>query len=106
MTEILIWVLVWLAGAGLGAIFFGGLWWTTGKAMASSQPALWIFASMLLRMSLVLTGFYLVSAGHWERLVLCLLGFILARLIVTWFIRAEIKNAGLSQEVRHAPQSR
>ncbi len=71
-----------LAGAFLGAIFFGGLWWTIQKALTSGSPALWFVGSLLLRTCLVLTGFYLVSQGHWSRLVACLLGFLIARLIV------------------------
>ena len=71
-----------LAGAGLGGFFFGGLWWTVQEALTSESPALWFIASLLLRTCLILTGFYLVSHGHWSRLVMCLLGFLLARVIV------------------------
>ena len=39
-----------LAGLVLGAIFFGGLWWTVRKGLSSQQPALWFLGSMLLRM--------------------------------------------------------
>ena len=55
-------VLAWLAGRLLGAIFFGGLWWTVRKGVSSNAPALWFFGSLLLRMSIVLAGFYFVSA--------------------------------------------
>ena len=71
----------------LGAIFFGGLWWTVRKGVSSKQPALWFFGSLLLRMSIALAGFYFVARGHWERLLLCLLGFVMARLVVTWLTR-------------------
>jgi hypothetical protein len=37
---------------------------------------------MLLRMAIVLAGFYFVGRGNWQRLVVCLLGFIIARFIV------------------------
>jgi F1F0 ATPase subunit 2 len=87
MNETATLVLAWIAGGVLGAIFFGGLWWTVRKAVSSRQPALWFFASLLLRMSIVLAGFYSVSSGHWERLLLCLLGFVMARLVVTWLTR-------------------
>ena len=59
----------------LGVIFFGGLWWTVQKGVASEAPAFWFLGSLLLRTSLILAGFYLVSLGHWSRLVACLLGF-------------------------------
>ncbi|MFO7663677.1 MAG: ATP synthase subunit I [Chloroflexota bacterium] len=71
------------SGLLLGAIFFGGLWWTVRKSVSSKQPTLWFFGSLLLRMSIALAGFYFVSGGHWERLLACLLGFVTARLIVT-----------------------
>ena len=87
MNETLMLVLAWAAGGGLGAIFFGGLWWTVRKGVLSKHPALWFFGSLLVRMSIALAGFYFVGRGHWERLVACLLGFIMARFIVTWLAR-------------------
>jgi F1F0 ATPase subunit 2 len=72
-----------VTGVLLGGMFFGGLWWTVRKGVSFKQPALWFFGSLLLRMSIALAGFYFVSGGHWERLLVCLLGFVLARLIVT-----------------------
>ncbi len=87
MNETLTLMLAWLAGVVLGAIFFGGLWWTLRHGMASKQPALWFFGSLMLRMSVVLPGFYFAGHGHWQRLLLCLLGFVTARLVVTWLTR-------------------
>ncbi len=83
MNETLTLVLAWVAGAGLGAIFFGGLWWTVCRGASSPRPARWFFASALLRMSVTLGGFYLVGGGQWERLLACLVGFVMARLIAT-----------------------
>ena len=45
----------------LGAIFFGGLWWTVRKGVASRRPALWFLGSLLLRTSIALAGFYVVA---------------------------------------------
>ncbi len=75
-------VLALLAGGLLGAFFFGGLWWTVQKGVMSRRPALWFVGSLLLRTSIILAGFHLVSQGHWSRLVICLLGFLIARVIV------------------------
>jgi F1F0 ATPase subunit 2 len=83
MNETLSLVLALLTGILLGAIFFGGLWWTVRKCVSSKQPALWFFGSGLLRTSAVLAGFYLIAQGHWERLLACLFGFVMARVIVT-----------------------
>ena len=68
-----------VAGGLLGVIFFGGLWWTLRRAFASKRPAVWVGASLLLRMACVVGGFILVSSGDWRRLLACLLGFWAAR---------------------------
>jgi F1F0 ATPase subunit 2 len=83
MNEILKWVAALASGVLLGAIFFGGLWWTVRRGVTSKRPALWFCGSLLLRTGIALAGFYLVSSGHWQRLIACLLGFVIARRIVT-----------------------
>jgi len=103
MNEALTLVLVWVAGVGLGAMFFGGLWWTIHKGVSSKHPALWFFGSLLLRTSITLAGFYFVAHGHWKRLLLCLLGFVMARLFVTRLTRTMEKPDGLATEANHAP---
>jgi F1F0 ATPase subunit 2 len=84
MTESLTLALACLAGIMLGAIFFGGLWITIRRGVSSERPALWFLLSMLLRMSIALAGFYFASGSHLDRLLLCLLGFVMARFAVTW----------------------
>ena len=83
MNESVARVLSSVAGAALGVVFFGGLWWTVRRGASSAHPALWFFGSLLLRMAIVLAGFHAVAGAHWERLLACLLGFALARLAVT-----------------------
>jgi F1F0 ATPase subunit 2 len=85
-----------LAGLLLGAIFFGGLWWTIRRGVSSRQPAVLFFSSLLLRMGIALAGFYTVARGDWRRTLSCLVGFILARILVTWLARvptAKIESA-------------
>jgi F1F0 ATPase subunit 2 len=103
MNETLSLVLALATGVLLGAMFFGGLWWTVQKGVSSKRPALWFFGSLLLRMSIALAGFYFVSGGHWDRLLACLLGFVIARFIVTRLTRAVEKTTSLAQEASHAP---
>ena len=76
-----------LAGVLLGAFFFGGLWWTIRSSPPSQWSGLLFSASLLLRMAVAITGFYLVSHGEWRKLVACLVGFLLARIAVTRLIR-------------------
>ena len=104
MSETLTLVLAWGAGTILGTIFYGGLWWTVRRAVTSRRPTPWFLGSLLVRMGLALTGLYLVSGGHWERLLACLLGFVMVRLVMTWRTRSWGTNqASPAQEPNHAP---
>ena len=91
-------------GVALGAFFFGGLWWTVRKGMACKHPAPLFLGSLLLRTFAVAFGFYAVSVGHWERLAVCLLGFVVARVVVTrWIRRTDARGCGKDVEAVHAP---
>ena len=103
MNETLSLVVVFVAGILLGVIFFGGLWWTIRKGMVSPRPAFWFFGSLLLRMSIALAGFYFIAGGQWERMVVCLLGFFMGRLIVIRLTRSPEKLTYSAQEASHAP---
>jgi F1F0 ATPase subunit 2 len=95
-----------VTGVLLGAMFFGGLWWTVQKGVSSKWSALWFFGSLLLRTSIALAGFYFIARGHWEKLLVCLVGFIMARSVVTWLTRSSGENQTRpAQEVSHAPHS-
>jgi F1F0 ATPase subunit 2 len=100
-SEILTMIVAFIMGVLLGSIFFGGLWWTVLKGVQSKHPALWFLTSMLLRTSIVLAGFYFVSGGQLNRLLLCLYGFIIVRFIVKRLTRT-VKPADLTPEVIHA----
>jgi F1F0 ATPase subunit 2 len=101
----MVWLMLALpAGVVLGTFFFGGLWWTVRKGVWSEQPASWFFGSLLLRMSVALAGFYLVGNGDWRQLLLCLIGFVAARLVVTRLTRNSGDHQGYPEsEARHAP---
>ena len=101
-------VLALLAGLVLGVLFFGGLWWTVQKAFLSERPALWFLSSLLLRTCFVLAGFYLVAQNHWSRLATCLLGFVIARVIVVKRLtRAPVEErTRLEEETPSVPYSR
>lgn len=96
-----------LAGIALGIVFFGGLWWTVQRAGRSSKPALWFVGSLLVRVSIVMIGFYLVGAGQLLQIGMCLVGFVLARVgVLRWsrnrkapFVQAFIVPANLSPKI-------
>jgi F1F0 ATPase subunit 2 len=81
--------LVFSLGAGIlvGVIFFGGLWFTVTKVVSSGKASLWLVISWLIRNGIVLTGFYFVSNGQWEKLLVCLFGFLVARVVIMRYIK-------------------
>ncbi len=82
MNDIFYMAITLIAGLLIGAVYFGGLWLTVRKAVAATIPALWFAASFLLRMAIALAGFYLAGQGNWQRFLVCLAGFVVARLLV------------------------
>ncbi|HEX5363850.1 MAG TPA: ATP synthase subunit I [Gallionella sp.] len=84
----------------LGAFFFGGLWWTVRRGVASERVALWFFGSMLLRTGVVMLGFYFLMGDSWQRLLAGLFGFVLARMAVT---RLTGQAKVSAREAEHAP---
>ncbi|MEZ5329391.1 MAG: ATP synthase subunit I [Verrucomicrobiales bacterium] len=92
MNDALTLILSGAAGIVLGGIFFGGLWWTVRRGLASPRPAVWFIGSLVLRTSVVMFGFYFVSGGDWRRLAASLIGFVLARIAVTRLTPAPVKN--------------
>jgi F1F0 ATPase subunit 2 len=95
MLESLTLMLALLLGSFLGAVFFGGLWWTIRRGLASNSTALWFLGSIVIRTAIAVFGFYLIGRGDWHRLLACLVGFLLARASVTRLTRtAPLDKAG------------
>jgi len=86
MTDASALLLSLLAGTVLGTLFFGSLWWTIRKGLTSKRSASLFLTSLLLRMGVLVAGFYFVGRGHPQRMGACLIGFVLARLIVTQMV--------------------
>ena len=104
MSDLLTLTMAFGAGLVLGAFFFGGLWWTVRRGVSSKRPATMFLCSQLLRTGIAVTGFYIVSRGNWKRLLLCLIGFVVARVLVTWLTRPSTANQiHPAREVNHAP---
>ncbi len=81
LTLALIFSINLVVGFGLGALFYAGLWWTPNRVIIDSWSPLWFIVSYIVRMAIVITGFYLLAAPEWQNLLLCLFGFMLARLL-------------------------
>lgn len=96
MYDVAAFSIVLVAGVLLGAFFFGGLWWTVQKGLTANKPVLWFFGSTLLRTSFAVAGFYLTAADDWRKFLVCLFGFVIARVVVTRLTRK-------TKAANHAP---
>ena len=67
------------AGMVLGAVFFGGLWWTVSRIMTARVPAVWFGLSSLVRMVIVVCGLYCFARLGLPSLIACLCGLLAAR---------------------------
>jgi F1F0 ATPase subunit 2 len=106
MNDILTMVLAFFAGIVLGIIFFGGLWFTVKKSINAKLPALMLSGSLFFRIAVTMLGFYLVGVGNWQRLLVCLLGFITARFLVLIITKKiDLKEINLNKEKFHGTQS-
>ncbi|MEP7256893.1 MAG: ATP synthase subunit I [Flavitalea sp.] len=102
MSEISYLVLAFIWGVLLGLLFFGGLWFTIKKAIASKIPSLWVLGSFIFRVSIALAGFYFIGLENWRKLVICMLGFILSRFMVIHFTKSiDEKRMQLKKEAEH-----
>ena len=75
------------AGIVLGALFFGGLWWTVGRGLTAANPALWFGLSAFIRMAITVSALYYVARSGWPSLLACLSGLLIARITVTRLTR-------------------
>jgi F1F0 ATPase subunit 2 len=73
----------------LGFFFHSSLWWTTDEVRRLPVPLFMFIVCFLLRISVILIGFYEVISNYSEHLELslaiCLFGFWIARFLITSF---------------------
>lgn len=97
-------VLALIAGVLVGAAYFRALWWTVKKGMHARRPAALFIGSFVARTSCVLLVFYFVGRVHPERLAICLLGFILGRLVIVHVAKGSpVRDETLIKTI-HAPE--
>lgn len=80
--QVLTWLLAFLAGAVLGAFFFGSLWFTIRQLPTTGWPIRLVVGSYFGRMAIALLGFYLIMQGDWTRAIAGLLGFLTVRFVL------------------------
>lgn len=78
-------------GVVLAIFFYGGLYLTVTRGLTSKHPALLFIASFILRLSIVIAGFYFFTGGQWQLVISCLAGF-----TVTGFAVRAISNRSLA----------
>lgn len=88
MTEIILLVIsAFLPGIVLGFFYFGSLWMTVRQLPTTAYPVRLFIGSFVSRTAVTLLGFYLVMNQQWQRALICLAGFIVARILLTRFWR-------------------
>ncbi|GAB6191615.1 N-ATPase subunit AtpR [Desulfocastanea catecholica] len=81
MDDTIVLTAVFIGGVLTGITNYLGLWLTVKKVADSRRPTLLVLSSMLLRIAACMAVFYLLIDSRWERLVLVLAGFYLARIL-------------------------
>jgi F1F0 ATPase subunit 2 len=99
MNIVLNMILVFVTGIALGMLFFGGLWLTVKKTVTARKPAILILSSFIVRVAIVLLGFYFICAEDWQKILVAFSGFIIARFLMVYFTK--IKDAKIGKEVNH-----
>lgn len=74
---------VFITGIGFGIIFFGGLQYTVKYITKVRNPALLMSGSLIIRMAVLVFGFYYIRDGSYLNMPVALMGVILVRVIMT-----------------------
>lgn len=85
MNVLFVLILMFAAGLTLGAFYFLSLWQTVRRLSRTESRARLLLVSYVLRLAVVLTAFYfMMQGGHWERLAVAMVGFVIMRKILTY----------------------
>ena len=96
MNEVISLLPALFAGIILGIIFFGGLLLTVRMGLSSKRPTLIFMGSMIIRMAIVVIGFYYVGGDSWQRILVCLGGFLIARIAITQITKRNKQTKSVS----------
>ncbi|GJQ58978.1 MAG: ATP synthase subunit I [Candidatus Scalindua sp. AMX11] len=86
-SEIFPFVTPFFAGIFVSLFYHIGLWWTVKSLPSTHSPALLSIGSFYIRMGITLFVFYLVMNNRWERVAVCLFGFLVVKYIMTRMLR-------------------
>ena len=65
----------------MAIFYFSGLWWTVKRIPRSGRPVLLMLVSLILRLGVVLAGFYLFLIINTSAVLACLAGFFITRIV-------------------------
>jgi len=82
MAGLILYAAALLAGFLLGIFFFWGLWWSVRASIFSRWPDCLFLFGLVLRCAIAIFTFYSVAQAGWQKLVTCLVGFVLARFVI------------------------
>lgn len=99
MSELINLLPAFVAGIVLGTVFFGGLWLTVKHGLRKKKSVLIFTASFIIRMTIILLGFYYVGANSWQKMLVCLLGFLMARFVITRITAGPDADTEIAKEV-------
>jgi F1F0 ATPase subunit 2 len=86
-TSLLVFAAALVGGMALGVLHFGGLWWTLRRLPGAQHPAILMVGSVLARSLVTVAGLYFIMGGAWQRLIVALGGFLVTRLMLTYWLR-------------------
>lgn len=86
-------IIPFAAGLLLSGVYFAALWLTVRRLPQTRSPLLTLGVSFLLRMAILLGGFYYLMQGRWERLVACLAGFFIVRTVCVLQSRVSLRKS-------------
>ncbi len=87
--NLLMYGIVLFAGFAMGCLYFSTLWWTVKRMGTIERPAMLFLGSFVMRTGLVLAGFFILAGGRWQRLVIGLFGFLVARFVIVNYYRRD-----------------
>jgi F1F0 ATPase subunit 2 len=83
----ILFLIVYLASIAAGGMFYGGLWYTTGRLVTAKYAAVWVLSSFLIRSAVLVTIFYALAGSDARRWLICAVGMLTARLIAVRWVK-------------------
>lgn len=87
-----------LFGFLIGIVYFGGLYYSTRKFKDVKNPAIFMFLSFIIRMAVLIAGFYYLAKIDYKNVLIGLIGVILVRFIMIFKVKNYSSNSMTREE--------